>query len=154
MAWYSRLADLVAAIHQVYIGYVVVGLLLIFAGIVLRWQWIRNVWFRVSHLIMIMIVAGEAAFEIWCPLTRWESELRTLAGQKSREGTFIGELMEKVFIYYWPEWVFTTVYMAVALIVLFTFWLAPPRFKPREPMGEPEEAHALSTQIAALPSAL
>lgn len=123
MWWYAMLADLVVVIHFAYVSYVVVGLLLIIAGIVRRWQWIRNLWFRVSHLLLIAIVAGESIFGIWCPLTDWEFNLRIWAGQKPYQGTFISELMNKIFWIKLPESVYTTIYVSVALFVLSTFWL-------------------------------
>ena len=136
MWWYAMLADLVVVIHFAYVSYVVVGLLLIIAGIVRRWQWIRNLWFRVSHLLLIAIVAGESIFGIWCPLTDWEFNLRIWAGQKPYQGTFISELMNKIFWIKLPESVYTTIYVSVALFVLSTFWLAPPRFRRKTPLGE------------------
>ena len=54
---YGLLADLVVIVHFAYVGFVVIGQLLILIGIVLRWQWIRNPWFRLIHLAMILIVA-------------------------------------------------------------------------------------------------
>ena len=57
------------------------GLLLILLGACLRWQWVRNRWFRVAHLLAIVIVAFEAINNIECPLTTWEYDLRRLAGQ-------------------------------------------------------------------------
>ncbi len=137
MAWYSLLANLIVVIHLAYVSYVLVGLLLILAGIVRRWQWIRNVWFRVSHLIMILIVVGEEIGDVECPLTRWELALRASAGQEAREGAFVGELLHNLFHFDWADWVFTTIYFAMALLVLATLWLAPPRLKRKTPTGEP-----------------
>ena len=82
---YGILAELIVAIHLVYIGIVVFGLAAIVLGIALRWQWIRNPWFRGIHLAMIMIVAFEATMGIECPLTTWEGELRELAGEHPDE---------------------------------------------------------------------
>jgi uncharacterized protein DUF2784 len=69
-------ADVLVAIHLAYVGFVVVGLLAIFAGMLFRWQWIRNPWFRWIHLSMILFVAGEAIVDFECPLTTWENTLR------------------------------------------------------------------------------
>ena len=50
------------------------------------WEWVRNWWFRVAHLVAILIVAAEAFLDIPCPLTEWEYRLRELwpGGQKRR----------------------------------------------------------------------
>ena len=78
------LANCVVVIHLAYMGYVIFGQLAIMIGWVLRWQWIRNPWFRISHLIMILIVAFEAIVEFKCPLTTWEENLRGSGGATKR----------------------------------------------------------------------
>jgi hypothetical protein len=127
--WYGLLADVVVAIHLAYVSYVVVGQLAVFVGIVLRWQWIRNIWFRVTHLLAISIVAFEAIMDITCPLTRWEAQLRGLAGQQVQENDFMGRLIHDLFFFSWPQWVFTALYIGFALLVLGTFVVAPPRWR-------------------------
>ena len=79
---YLILADIIVAIHFAYVSYVVVGELLIILGILLKWQWIRNFWFRVSHLAMIVVVALEAVVGFRCPLTTWEYLLLDAAGEQ------------------------------------------------------------------------
>ena len=34
-------------LHAVYVAFVVLGMAAILAGIALRWQWVRNFWFRI-----------------------------------------------------------------------------------------------------------
>ena len=127
--WYGVLADVVVVIHLAYVSYVVVGQLAVFGGVVLRWQWIRNIWFRVTHLLAISIVAFEAIMNITCPLTRWEAQLRNLAGQQVQESDFLGLLIHELFFFSWPPWVFTTLYISFAALVLGTFIVAPPRWR-------------------------
>ena len=80
-AFYAASADAIVAVHTLFVGFVVVGQLLILIGLVCRWKWVRNPWFRVVHLLCIGIVAAEAASGVICPLTIWERELRDLSGQ-------------------------------------------------------------------------
>jgi hypothetical protein len=47
---YHALADAVLALHVAFVCFVVIGLLLVLAGGALRWSWVRNPWFRWSHL--------------------------------------------------------------------------------------------------------
>src|SRR5436309_1713642 len=61
--FYEILADLLFAVHFGYVSFVVLGQLAILIGWALRWLWIRNPWFRISHLVMILIVAFEAAID-------------------------------------------------------------------------------------------
>jgi hypothetical protein len=129
--WYGFLADLVVAIHVGYVGYVVVGQLIIWLGLACKWSWVRNPWFRWTHLLAILLVAGEAAFNIMCPLTAWEADLRRLAGQTATEGTFVGRLLDNLLFIDLPLWVFPILHISFAVLVLGTFVLAPPRRKRR-----------------------
>jgi hypothetical protein len=90
---YQILADIVVAIHFAYVAYVVFGELLILIGIPLRWQWIRNFWFRIVHLIMILIVVAEAAVHFECPLTTWEYQLREASGQPFEERSDVDPIL-------------------------------------------------------------
>lgn len=125
--WYSLLADFVVAIHLLYVSYIVVGQLAILIGGWRRWSWVRNRWFRWTHLIAISIVAFEAMAGIVCPLTVWEDELRRLGGEAPSEGTFIGRAVHAILFFDLPAWVFTTIYVSFAVMVLATLWLVPIR---------------------------
>ena len=125
---YGLLADAIVALHVAYVSYVLFGQLAILVGVCLRWQWISNFWFRLTHLLAIGIVAGEALLNIPCPLTVWEQQLRGLAGQSTSGETFVGRLLHSVLFYDWPPWVFTALYVNFALLVLATFVFAPPRW--------------------------
>lgn len=69
-------ANVIVAIHLGYLVFVIAGMLAILLGMALRWQWIRNPWFRLTHMAMILVVALEAVAGITCPLTTWEEALR------------------------------------------------------------------------------
>jgi hypothetical protein len=124
---YGFLADLVVAAHVAYVAYIVLGQLAILVGAVLGWQWIRNPWFRWTHLLAIVLVALEAIGGIDCPLTVWEEDLRRLAGQQVSDVTFIGRCLDAVLFYEAPAWVLSTIHVGFALLVLGTLILIPPR---------------------------
>jgi Protein of Unknown function (DUF2784) len=126
---YHLLADLVVAIHLAYVCYVVFGELLIVIGIPLGWRWIRNMWFRVSHLAMIMFVALEALIQFECPLTTWEYQLLAASGDGSEHRSFVGRLMHNLMFFDCSDesWVWPWIYSSVAGIICLTFVLAPPR---------------------------
>jgi len=130
--WYGYLADLVVAFHLGYVSYVVVGQLIIWIGLIFRWSWIRNPWFRWTHLLAILAVALEAVCSITCPLTSWEFELRRMAGQEVEESTFIGQLFHNILFWDLPPWAFTAMYIGFAALVLGTFVFAPPRWRLRK----------------------
>jgi hypothetical protein len=125
------LADLVVVLHVTYVSFVVVGELAILAGWLCGWGWVRNRWFRLSHLAAIGIVAFEAVFNIACPLTVWENRLRSSGGQEMADGTFIGRCLDKLLFYNAPSWIFTSAYIGFAALVVATLFLVPPRWRTR-----------------------
>jgi hypothetical protein len=123
------LADLIVLLHAAYASFIVVGLALILAGVVFRWSWVRNFWFRAIHLTAIGFVVAEEFIGMTCPLTDWEKQLRTAAGQASYPGEFLGYWAHRLLFGIQPApWVFTVVYIVFGLGVLAAFVLAPPRW--------------------------
>lgn len=129
--FYSLAADLVVISHLAYMAYVVLGEVLIVAGIILRWQWVRNPWFRWTHLAAILLVVVETAIGMTCPLTDWEYELRELAGQvvKDRDASFTGRVVRQVLFVCdaASQDTLNVAYFAFGTLVLTTLFLAPPR---------------------------
>ena len=98
-ALYLAAADLIVVIHAAYVGFVLFGLVAILLGIIFRWRWVRNFWFRVIHFAMMAIVVAEALAGVICPLTTWEDDLRAMAGESPGEGTFVARLCDAVMFY-------------------------------------------------------
>lgn len=132
--WYTIGADVIVAIHLAFVLFVVLGQLVIGVGVVARWRWVRNFWFRILHLTAILIVASEALLGIACPLTVWEDQLRKAAGQTVTDGTFIGRLSHELLFYDFSEAFFTYCYVGFAALVLLTFVIAPPRWRKPQPL--------------------
>lgn len=147
--WYGYAADLVVGIHLAYVAYVLVGQLLIMIAAPFKWRWARNPWFRFTHLAAIGYVAYEAVYNIRCPLTIWEEQLRELAGQEHGAGTFLGRLMHHIlFIDGQPEIWYTTLYIAMFVVVLQGVLMYPPRLW-RWKRSEPAAAPATPAPLAA-----
>jgi hypothetical protein len=123
------LADIIALIHLGYIMFVILGFALIVAGVIFRWQWIRNPWFRILHLAAIVAVAMEAILGLHCPLTVLEFRLRYSTRAVQEKTSFIGNFIDSILFYEAPGWLFTAVYAAFAMLVLITFIMAPPKRK-------------------------
>ncbi len=121
------LADLVLVTHVAFVGFVIVGLLLIVCGGFRKWQWIRNPWFRLAHLAAIGLVVVQAWFGVICPLTTLEMWLRRQAGDEAYGGTFIAHWLQKLLFYQAPPWVFVVCYTVFGLVVVGT-WIG---FRPR-----------------------
>ncbi len=73
------LADLVVAIHLAYFAFIVGGFLYIVIGAGKNWPWVRNPWFRTSHLAAVFIGLAEDTFGWSCPLNVAEESLRSAA---------------------------------------------------------------------------
>jgi hypothetical protein len=119
------LADIVLVFHFFIAGFIVLGLILVWAGALAGWRWIRNPWFRYLHLAAIAVVAAEALLGYACPLTVWEDLLRGGV----RPESFVGRWVYRLLYYNAPEWVFTAAYCAWAAASLATLSLVPPRRK-------------------------
>jgi hypothetical protein len=119
-------ADVIAIIHLGYVVFVILGFILIVMGIVLKWKWIRNLWFRIAHLVAIAGVALEAILGINCPLTVLEFSLRYGVSPSERRVSFVGDIIDSVLYYDAPAWVFTIIYVGFASLVAITFIMAPP----------------------------
>jgi hypothetical protein len=70
------LADIVVTIHLLFMLFVLIAQVLIVAGWLLHWGWVRNFWFRLVHLGSIGVVAAQALAGIICPLTTLERHFR------------------------------------------------------------------------------
>jgi hypothetical protein len=118
-------ADLVTLIHAGYVGFVVIGFAAILVGGAAGWHWVRNVYFRVIHIAMILIVCCEALIGTTCPLTVWENMLRVKGGEAGYTRDFIGYWLDRLIFYQALPWMFTTVYLTFGALVLVAFWFVP-----------------------------
>jgi len=123
---YRQLADAVLVLHALFVAFVVLGLLLVVVGGVLRWNWIRNPWFRLVHLTGIAVVVAQAWLGAVCPLTTLEMWLRQRAGAATYEGGFIQHWLWRLLYYSAPEWVFIAAYSLFGLLVLVAWYRFPP----------------------------
>ena len=130
--FYRIAADATVVFHAAFALFVVIGLLLILAGALRGWNWVRNFWFRMAHFSAIAFVVAESWLGITCPLTTWEHRLRELAGQSTYRGDFIAHWVGELLFFEFPTWAFTVVYSLFALAVLATLLFAPPRFSRRK----------------------
>jgi hypothetical protein len=127
---YLLAADAVLLVHALFVAFVVFGLLLILAGGALRWAWVRNPWFRVSHLAAIGVVVAQSWLGVICPLTTLEMTFRQRAGDAVYPGSFIGHWLEKLLYYEAPAWVFVVCYTVFgSLVIASWFWVRPRPFR-------------------------
>jgi hypothetical protein len=123
---YLLAADAVLLLHVLFVAFVVVGFLLILAGRLLSWGWVRNWWFRVIHLGAFGIVVLQAWLGVICPLTRLEMYLRDKAGDTTYAGSFVSHWLEAILYYRAPAWVFAVAYTLFAIVVVMSWvWVRP-----------------------------
>jgi len=128
-------ADAILLLHVLFVAFVVIGLAFIFVGKARAWSWIRNPWFRLTHLVAIGVVVVQSWFDIICPLTTIEMALRSRAGDAVYSGSFISHWLENFLYYQAPSWVFALCYMAFgALVGLSWFWIPPRSFRKNLPL--------------------
>jgi len=126
---YAYLADLIVVIHLAYVVYVVGGLVAILIGMWRGRKWIRNPWFRVTHLLAILIVIAEIILKLNCPLTIWENSARAAAQQPVDGSAFMDRLLSFILIGSAPRWLINGLYVVFAVAIVTTFIFAPPRWK-------------------------
>jgi len=126
---YSILADAVLMLHFAYVAFVIVGLLVIWTGHFLRWSFVRNCWFRLAHLGCMGLVVVESVFDVTCPLTTWEQQLRVLAGNGQHYQTsFLQHWVHQILFYRASEEVFLVIYVIFFAALLLSLWIVRPRW--------------------------
>ncbi|MBE0463715.1 MAG: DUF2784 domain-containing protein [Halomonadaceae bacterium] len=125
------LADTILVVHVLFVAFVVLGLLAIYAGYFLRWQWVRNKTFRILHLSAIGYVVMQSWLGVVCPLTTWEMALRAEAGTATYAGSFIQHWLQHLLYYTAPEWVFVVVYTLFGSLVAASWLVVRPNRRVR-----------------------
>jgi hypothetical protein len=123
---YLLAADALLVTHVLFVLFVVLGLVLIIAGKLLRWSWVRNPYLRIAHLAAIGIVVLQSWIGMICPLTTLEMVLREKAEDAVYTGSFIAHWLDSLLYYRAPMWVFALSYTLFAAIVAASwFWVRP-----------------------------
>jgi hypothetical protein len=130
---YALAADGLLVLHTLFVAFVVFGLVLVVIGGLRQWQWVRNPWFRLLHLVAIGFVVVQSWAGQICPLTLWENSLRRCAGEAGYSQSFIGHWLETLLYYDAPAWAFVVAYTGFGTLVLATWWWVKPRFSRSAP---------------------
>lgn len=125
------LADTILILHVLFVAFVVLGLIAVYVGYFLNWQWVRNRVFRITHLCAIGYVVGQAWLGAVCPLTIWEMALRAEAGAATYSGSFIQYWLRSLLYFTLPEWVFVVVYTLFGSLVLASWFVVRPNKRVR-----------------------
>jgi len=90
------LADLILFFHFLIVIFNVSGLVFIWIGYFFKWKWIRNSFFRYTHILLIVFVTINAFSGKYCPLTTWELKLRSIGEQEHYNQSFIQHLISSL----------------------------------------------------------
>jgi hypothetical protein len=126
-ALYLLAADAILILHVSFVAFVVLGLAAIYLGYWLSWPWVRNFWFRLWHLLAIAFVVLQSWLGAICPLTRWEQQLRAVAGAETYDGAFIAYWLHTLLYWEAPAWVFVVLYTAFGGLVVASWFVVRPR---------------------------
>ena len=128
-AWLKDVvADVIAATHIAYFIYVVGGCAAIVVGSMQQRKWVRNPWFRLSHLAAVYIVVFENVFNIACPLNTAEWQLRSTSQPVVEASSGVGGVLDHLLFHTIPGNVLNMMYSALAILLLVALVLVPPRF--------------------------
>ena len=127
MRVFAILADLVLVLHVAVVLFNGGGLLLIWLGYAAEWQWVRHRAFRVTHVLLMGMVAAQAVLGILCPLTTLESLLRSKAGESAVPGeSFVAYWLHRLIFFELPPWFFTGLYAAVFVLTALAWYVVRP----------------------------
>src|ERR1041385_3345967 len=129
---YLLLADLILAAHALIVFFNLGALPVIWIGYFRKWSFVRNLWFRLTHLLLIAFIAAESLLVEVCPFTTWENSLLTKAGVGPRyERDYVGHWLHELLFYDADPKVFTIAYVTFFVLVLLTLILVKPRLRRR-----------------------
>ena len=124
--FYLFLAKLVAICHLSYVLFVFLGLFYIYIGKVLKLKSVSNIYFRVIHLLAMIIVAIQQYYMINCPLTILEKKLLVLAGKEIYSGAFVAHLFSMIDLNI-PTSYYLPLYISLSILFLISFIIVPPK---------------------------
>ena len=102
------------------------GLVAVPLGAWLRWRFVRGFWWRLLHLLSLLVVALQALLGRACFLTLWQSALEDRAG--GAPPPMIATWINRIIYWPLPLWVFATAYVLIFLYALLLWrWVRPRR---------------------------
>ena len=90
------LADLLMLMHACFSMFLVVGLGLIFIGMILGWHWTRRRWFRLLHLVVTLFVVARVWIGLPCPFSVGEDNLRRQTTAACPMGNSFHEILHRL----------------------------------------------------------
>jgi hypothetical protein len=121
----SALARATLYIHFLVVVFNIAALVLIPAGRLLDWRFVRIFWWRALHVGSMLLVAVQAGLGQHCFLTLMQAAFESAAGG-STGGFWLDAIVTRAVFWPLPLETFVVLYLlALGLTVFFWFWVRP-----------------------------
>ncbi len=125
-----------AALATLYVHFVVVmfnifWLIVVPVGAWQAWRFVHNYWWRLVHLLALMLVAAQTLAGRLCFLTSFQDYLQGQSGAPMEPPSLLTRVVARAVFWPLPDWVFAPLYV-LALAFAAILWIAvPPVHVPR-----------------------
>jgi hypothetical protein len=121
----NALANIVTIFHLAYFVFVIGGFIVIVGQ---RSAMVRNLWFRIVHLLTVFVVLAEDVVGFNCPLNVLEGSLRApeTGGAEALSG--LGYVLDELLHHTISERVLDGMYWTLGATSVLLLILVPPRF--------------------------
>ena len=118
-------SEIVLLFHFCIFLFMVLSFFLIPLGYYQKWEWVKNRYYRLIHLILMGIIFIETILGFMCPLTILENFLRNNIRINNKITQIIHQIM------YWdlPTYQFIILYLLSLLYLIFLWCFFKPDFK-------------------------
>ena len=121
----SLFSELVLLFNFCIFLFMILSFFLIPLGYYQKWEWVKNKYYRLIHLILMGIIFIETILGFMCPLTVLENFLRNNIEINNKITQIIHQIM------YWdlPTYQFIILYLLSFLYLIFLWFFFKPDFK-------------------------
>jgi len=118
-------SEIVLLIHFCIFLFIILSFFLIPLGYQQKWRWVKNKYYRSTHIILMGIIFIETILGFMCPLTVLEHHLRNNTKVNNKFTEIIHQIM------YWdlPIYQFIFLYLLSLLYLIFLWFYFKPNFK-------------------------
>ena len=118
-------SEIVLLFHFCIFLFVILSFFLIPFGYYQKWEWVKNKYYRLIHLVLMGIIFIETILGFMCPLTILENFLRNDIEINNKITQIIHQVM------YWnlTTYQFTILYLLSLLYLIFLWFFFKPDFK-------------------------
>ena len=121
----SLFSEIVLLFHFCIFLFMIFSFFLIPLGYYLKWEWVKNKYYRLIHLVLMGIIFIETILGFMCPLTILENFLRNDIEINNKITQIIHQIM------YWdlPTYQFIIMYSLSLLYLIFLWFFFKPNLR-------------------------